>query len=146
MLFMFIFSQMMLAELWAKQFIWEEMCGFTLRVRPKSILQEWAWKRCKHCGHLKTSWNCIDPKLGLFSVAEYCSVGWSTNTTLVLKLQTLSMKRFFNDPNLPASFPWAQEGSPSFTMGVFFFKPYANVLFTFFEKQRTWYTYWFLKG
>lgn len=77
MLFMLIFSQRTLAELWAKQSVWGEMCRFTPRVRPNSNLQEWAWKRCKYCGHLKTSWNYMVPRLDQFSVAEQCSAGCS---------------------------------------------------------------------
>lgn len=66
-------------------------------------------------------------------------------TTLVLKLRSLSMKGFSNDPNLPASFPWAQEGS--LYCGSCLYSAICQHSFHFFfKKERNWNRCWFLKG
>lgn len=140
---MLIFSQRTLAELWAKQSVWGEMCRFTPRVRPNSNLQEWAWKRCKYCGHLKTSWNYMVPRLDQFSVAEQCSAGCSHHA---FAKASVSFCKEIHQWSKFAGEVFPGHRKEALTALVVFIQPYANILFTCFKKERGWNRCWFLKG
>lgn len=126
MLFMFIFSQTMsMSELWAKQFVWVEVCVLTLRVNAVRWISAYSagcdlqWSLQMNLKQVQVLWTFenflklfYDPKL------DFC--GWiifwmAVVTILFLKLQSLSVKRK-NDPNLRRSLGIGRK--PSFTQSL----------------------------